>query len=244
MIDFNATKEAKLIERIARQPQDSRKPFFCLMSGRGTGKTRTLCELHSELLKEEYHCLSLAITFNHNSLYRDFLLEGSYLLEEETRTKIALEVISRMASVLYGEKLSTIVSKLKARGVISVLTSTRSKDLFKAFLEHAVARVRLTGKRVDYVVVHIDESVELGTGITGDFFSCIRSGILDTIFDGNFTAELVQSSLKAAPIGLSLSRRTISSIKKPTVLSIVPVLVDWLEIQDTPYSRLFLSLLN
>ena len=164
MIDFNATEEAKLIERIARDRQSSRKPFFCLMSGRGTGKTRTLCELHSELLKEEYHCLSLAITFNHNWSNRDFLLEGSYSLEAETRTKIALEVISRMGSVLYGEKLSTIVSKLKARGVMPKLKKTLSEDLFKAFLEHAVARVRLTGKRVDYVVVLVDESTRLAEG--------------------------------------------------------------------------------
>ena len=100
MIDFNATEEAKLIERIARDRQSSRKPFFYLMSGRGTGKTRTLCELHSELLKEEYHCLSLAITFTDRWAGRPFLKKDSDLLEEETRKKVALEVISRMASVL------------------------------------------------------------------------------------------------------------------------------------------------
>ena len=68
------------------------------MNGKGTEKTRTLCELHSELLKKEYNCLSLTITFNYRWTTRPFLTEV-------TRFEIALEVIYHVASVLYGEIL-------------------------------------------------------------------------------------------------------------------------------------------
>ena len=244
MIDFDVVGQAREVARIARMVQSGRKPFHCLMSGRGTGKTRTLCELHSELLKEGYNCLSLAITFNHRWADCRFLTEGSNSKRAKTKTEIALEVISRLASVLYGQNHVDIQDILEAKDVFSVLKSTRCEDLLKAFLEHAVVRVRKTGRKVDYVVIHIDESVELAKGIIGDGLSCIRNGILDAVFEGNFTAGLVISSLKAGPIGLTLSGRSAIPINKPTVLTIDTVLSGWVGIRATSSSRLLLTLLN
>ena len=244
MIDFDVVEQAKEVEKWARRRQEGRKPFFCLLSGRGTGKTRTLCELHSELLKEEYNCLSLAITFDHRWAARSFLKEGSSSEQITARTQIALEIISRLASVLYGEEHKDIVSKFKARGVMSKLKSAFSDDLFKAFLEHAVARVRQTGRRVDYVVLHIDECAQMMKGIYGNAFACIRNDILLHDFEDNFTAGLVIASDKGGPLRLSYSNRSIFSIKKPTKLSMSPLLKDWFGMENTIFSRLFLTLLH
>lgn len=57
---------------------------------------------------------------------------------------MVLEVITSMASVLYGEQVTI-------RGIPLI------------FLEHAVARVPLSGRQVDF-----DESAQLVKGIIGD----------------------------------------------------------------------------
>ena len=94
------------------------------------------------------------------------------------------------------------------------------------------------------MVLHIDEAAQMMKGIFGNAFTCIRHDILLHDFEDNFTAGLVIASDKGAPLDLSYSNRPIFSIKKPTKLSMSPLLKDWMGMEDKIFSRLFLTLLH
>ena len=102
MFDFNITEQAEEILSAARSIGGKRKSMHALMSGRGTGKTRTVCEVRRELLQSHYHCLPLAITFNSNWSCFHFRKPSGDAGTRITLTALALEVVVRMASILYG----------------------------------------------------------------------------------------------------------------------------------------------
>ena len=85
--DFNANLEAESILREAEYPVDNRKHFHALMSGGGSGKTRTLCEIRAELLKIHFHSFPIAITFN-----GPWRTESGDAREMSTRVDLTLEI--------------------------------------------------------------------------------------------------------------------------------------------------------
>lgn len=243
MLDFNATQEAESILRGADATAGNRKSFHALMSGRGTGKTRTICELRAELLKNHFNCLPVAITFNFH--WKEFYFRSATgdATKKSTLMNLALDIVIRMASILYGKEPIDLLPIMKRKGNLSQLKSLSSIDLITGFIEHAVSRVRMKGKEVNYFIFLIDESLRFTTGIKGDAFTDSRRALLETIFSGNLRTNMVMTALAAAPIGRTTSGRSVCPIKKPSKLPVEQTLLRWLKMTPTASSRLLLALL-
>ena len=243
MLSFNATEEAKRVLKVAEGTGQTRKSFHALMSGRGSGKTRTVCELRAELLHDHFNCLPIAITFNSNWTKFFFRKKFGDATEESTLIDLALEVVIRMASILYGVELIKLSRVLKSEVNIHQLKSFCSRGIITGFVEHAIGRVQMKGKKVDYFVLLIDESLRLARGIEGDGYEDIRGAFLDTKFGSKVHVGLVITSLAALPINKTISDREVHAIRKPSKLPIDETLVEWLRLEPTASSRLLLALL-
>ena len=87
-----------------------------------------------------------------------------------TLTAPALEVVVRMASILYGVDCIDIASIFKADGIFSQLEDLPSSDLIIGFIKHRVNQVRKKGKKVEYFILLNDKSLRLAEGIEGDAY--------------------------------------------------------------------------
>ena len=243
MLGFDVTQVAEKILSTAKAVGSNRKPFHALMSGRGSGKSRTICELRTELLKDHFQCLPIAITFNLRWETFFFRSETGNVKTRSTKIDLALEVVIRMASILYGVEADELFPIMEAKENFSQLKSFLSRGLIRGFIKHAVDRVEMKGKKVDYFILLIDESLRLASGIEGDTYSDIRGALLDTTLSDRFHTGVAMTSLAAAPISRTISGRGVASIEKPSKLPIDQTLISWLKIKPTPSSRLLLALL-
>ena len=222
-----------------------RQPLLVAVRGAGGGKSRAIELLVAELNKRALSAsigdppadpgvLGIAITFNHS--WTTFLANLEGIACDLREHHMAIEVASRVMSVLYGEKLAVVQKAMKEHA--SIFLDAPSKDVVRAVLAHAARRVGdARGQPVTRLMLCIDEAKKGVTGVFGDSavlkkealdsFNCVYSPAttLPIIVPGGPDINLVDcgiylTSLVTLPktsTGRTIERRALSDIKRADV---------------------------
>ena len=231
IIDFDVKGNCDMILDAAESRPDCRsKSLVAVVRGMGSGKTRCLEEIRRELLLRQ-GVLPIGITFNAG---RDIIVDeltwgGDYC------TSFALMVLARCASALYDINLErmrqlmlTALVKLDFTGFNYV-----GYSLIDMFLRSVVSNERSRGKRIDYVVIIVDEVVKTEVKLkekceSGDACSILRAALLDEKSEPfDFNAALCISSLELSACGDTQSGRSIKPVSIPSALSPSRIVKEW-----------------
>ena len=219
-----------------------RQPLLVAVRGAGGGKSRAIELLVAELNNRALSAsigdppadpgvLGIAITFNHS--WTTLLANLKGIAQDDPEHHMAIEVASRVLSVLYGEDMAVVQKAMKEHA--SIFLDAPSKDVVRAVLAHAARRVGdARGQPVTRLMLCIDEAKRGVTGVFGDSavlkkealdsFNCVYSPatILPIIVPGGPDINLVDcgiylTSLVTLPTtstGRTIERRALSDITR------------------------------
>ena len=152
-----------------------RQPVLVAVRGAGGGKSRAVEELVAELNKRALPAsmgdhvadpgvLGIAITFNHT--WSEFFWPARDTLVDQ-RNHMAIEMASRVMSVLYNESLDDVQKAMQEHA--SIFRKAPSADVVRGVLAHAARCVGdARGRPVTRLVLCIDEAKKGVAGVFGD----------------------------------------------------------------------------
>jgi hypothetical protein len=226
LIDFSPADAAELVRRALNEPPGRGRPLIGILRGTGGGKTRSLEEVKFYFLQndENHDILSISITFNSNwDSDTDLLKKSKHFCPMPTQ-KVVFAIISRIASMVYGEDLLKIQSILTAnfKAAFSLVDSDDdylSPKIFAEFCYHIIEKVRSTGKKVTGFVLLIDEAVRIQDIVQmKDPYKTVRRILLQNGLE-NVNSALIISGLSFYPFHKAISERSILSLPVPQCLN-------------------------